>query len=49
MSATVSGTGNLELIQKHNFRSLRAQIVYTHYRKKSTTQIEPTAILENGF
>ena len=34
MPATVSGTGNLELIQKHNFRSLRAQIVYTHYRKK---------------
>ena len=33
MSATVSGTGNLELIQKHNFRSLRAQTVYTHYRK----------------
>lgn len=34
MSATVSGTGNLELIQKHNFKSLRAQIVYTHYRIK---------------
>ena len=33
MSATVSGTGNLELIQKHNFRSLRAKLVYTHYRK----------------
>lgn len=36
MSATVSGAGNLELIQKHNFKSLRAQIVYTHYRIKRT-------------
>ena len=49
MSATVSGTGNLELIQKHNFRSLRAQIVYTHYRKKSITKSEQTAPLGDGF
>ena len=49
MSATVSGTGNLELIQKHNFRSLRAQTVYTHYRKKSTTKSEQTAPLGDGF
>lgn len=46
MSATVSGTGNLELIQKHNFRSLRAQIVYTHYRKNKTSgKVEPTIFL----
>lgn len=49
MSATVSGTGNLELILKHNFRSLRAQIVYTYYRKKSTTKSEQTAPLGDGF
>lgn len=49
MSATVSGTGNLELIQKHNFRPLRAQIVYTHYRQKSITKSEQTALLGDGF
>ena len=42
MSATVFGTGNLELIQKHNFRSLRAQIVYTHYRKNPPPKFDLT-------
>ncbi|HGC9729157.1 TPA: hypothetical protein ACG6LC_002015, partial [Streptococcus agalactiae] len=49
MSATVSGTGNLELIQKHNFRSLRAQIVYTHYRKNKPSVTSLGAPSPDGF
>lgn len=49
MSATVSGTGNLELIQKHNFRSLRAQTVYTHYRKNKPSVTSLGAPSPDGF
>lgn len=49
MSATVSSTGNLELIQKHNFRSLRAQIVYTHYRKNKPSVTSLGAPSPDGF
>ena len=49
MSATESSTGNSKTTQKLVFRSLRAQIVYTHYRKKSTTKSEQMAPLGDGF